>query len=94
MSQVNATKKYSFLIARKRMIKETDKSYTFTTKRFNGYVFNIPKSFVIKFTPDFISISEFNKEEAYIVTIPLWLASKIGMKDIKGLMNEDQFLEL
>lgn len=74
------TRKYRFRIAKKRLVKETEKAYVFNTSRFNGELFNIPKSKVYAFEESSIAYSESHDEPAYLLSVDLFFINHHNFK--------------
>jgi hypothetical protein len=63
-------------IAKRRLYKESDRAYTFTTCGYGGEFFSLPKS-QINVRQGKIRINDVAKEEALVIDIPSWLFCKL-----------------
>jgi len=64
-------------IADKRMHKETDKAYVYTTSGYGGSFFTIPKSQIKEMTDGHIRINEVTKYPATIYVLTDFISNKL-----------------
>ena len=74
----------TFTFPKKRIHKETAKSYVILSRGYGGTFFNIPKSHVKKFEPSSIKINDSYNEPAIKMEVTKYIWDKIS-KDIKSI---------
>jgi len=69
-----------FKINLKRMYKEYDEAYRFTTSGYNGEFFNIPKSQITEIKGGMINVNDVTKQACYVITVTPYIFAQIEPK--------------
>ena len=95
MEQKETNRNFVFLIAKRRLVRENDKSFSFaTTRGQNCHYFNIhkpgmEKSGTVSMESDIIRVNEHGASRAaYRVEIRRWFARLLDMDRIEGMMSK------
>ena len=88
---------YTFLISKRRLIKETDKSYVFVTSRSRlSETIVIPKNekTLVSIEEGSIEINDEARRKAFKIVIKSWFAEVSNIRSKGELMSSSDFREL